>query len=340
MPSNDSVLVTGAAGYIGTHACVQLIEAGYQVVALDNLSNSSIKAMHRVYELCGVSFPFYQIDLRDAGKVKACLHEHDISAVLHFAGLKSVAESVEQPLAYYQNNVVGSINLLMAMKAVGVRKIVFSSTATVYGLPDKSPVNEQAAIRPVNPYGVTKNVVEGVLRDLCASDASWRASSLRYFNPIGAHPTGLIGESPRGRPNNLMPYITQVASGQREALAIYGDDYNTPDGTGVRDYIHVQDLVGAHLKGLLFLGSTTGYSVFNLGTGSGQSVLDVVKAFEDATGISIAYKIVERRPGDVDEYYADPSLAKADLQWQASLGLEEMCRDSWAWQKANPKSFE
>lgn len=340
MSSKGAVLVTGAAGYIGTHACVQLIEAGYQVVGLDNLSNSSSVAIDRVNEITGTTFPFYEVDLRSPQDIEHVLRSHDISAVMHFAGLKSVAESVERPLEYYENNVAGSENLIAAMDQVGTRKLVFSSTAAIYGVPEHNPIDELASIKPVSPYGSTKAAVEKMLANTCNASSTWNITALRYFNPVGAHISGLIGESPVGTPNNLMPYITQVAAGKRDSLTVYGDDYATHDGTGVRDYIHVEDLVAGHIKALICMSNGSGFKAYNLGTGKGCSVLVMVKSFEAATGITIPYKIAPRRLGDVDECYANPGLAAQELNWRARRSIADMCRDAWAWQNKNPWGYK
>lgn len=339
MTPKGTVLVTGAAGYIGSHACVQLVNAGFNVVALDNLSNSSSVAIDRVQEIVGSTFPFYEVDLRRPQDIEHVLRSHEISAVIHFAGLKSVAESVEHPLEYHQNNVVGSENLLAAMERVGTRKLVFSSTAAIYGVPERNPIDESFSIQPASPYGSTKADVEKLLTNTCEKSPSWNITALRYFNPVGAHSSGLIGESPVGTPNNLMPYITQVAAGKRDSLTVYGDDYATHDGTGVRDYIHVEDLVAGHLKALESMSNGKGFRAYNLGTGEGYSVLDMVKAFEATTGITIPYKIAPRRPGDVDACYANPELAEKEISWKAQLSIADMCRDAWAWQSKNPLGY-
>lgn len=336
---SETVLVTGAAGYIGSHACLALLEAGYQVVGLDNLSNSKRAAFDRGAEIAGKSAAFVEADLLDREAVHSLFAAHRPSAVIHFAGLKAVGESTEQPLRYWQNNVGGTAVLLDVMNDAGVRNLVFSSSCTVYGAPESLPITEQAPLGAVNPYGQTKLAIEIMLRDLHASDARWNISLLRYFNPVGAHPSGRIGEDPLGIPNNLMPYITQVAVGQREQLSVFGGDYDTPDGTCIRDYIHVVDLVNGHLKALTWLETAPGLKAHNLGTGRGYSVLEVVSAFERATGIEIPYAVVDRRPGDAPAVFADPGLAEHDLAWKAELGIDAMCGDAWNWQKRNPRGY-
>jgi len=333
------VLVTGGTGYIGSHACVALLEAGYDVVALDNLSNSKRAVVDRVGEISGRSLKFDEIDLLNRDALEKFFSEHKPSAVIHFAGFKAVGESTEQPLRYWHNNVGGTVVLLQVMAEAGVRKLVFSSSCTVYGAPRQLPVGEDTPLTAVNPYGQTKLAIEKMLVDLQSSDPDWNISILRYFNPVGAHPSGMIGEDPLGIPNNLMPFITQVAVGQRERLAVFGNDYDTPDGTCIRDYIHVLDLVDGHLKALEWLESDPGLGVHNLGTGQGQSVLEVVTAFERATGIKIAHDIVDRRPGDSIAVYADPSLANRELGWRATRDIETMCADAWNWQKHNPRGY-
>ena len=331
------VLVTGGTGYIGSHCAVALLEAGHEVLIADNLSNSRLEMLERIERVARKRPAFERIDLRDAPAVNALFSRYAIGTVLHFAGLKAVGESVAQPLRYYDNNVVGTLRLVEAMQVHGVRTIVFSSSCTVYGAPDAVPVGEGAPLRPQNPYGHTKLAIENMLRSVAAAEPGWRVALLRYFNPIGAHPSGAIGEDPDGIPNNLMPYLTQVAAGRLPELRVFGGDYPTPDGTGIRDYIHVTDLVQAHLAALDWLGRA-GEPVLaaNLGTGHGYSVLDVVHAFERATGKTVPYRIVERRPGDVAICYADPALAHAALNWRAACSLEDMCRDAWNWQQSRP----
>jgi UDP-glucose 4-epimerase len=336
---NNKVLVTGGAGYIGSHVCVELLEQGYQVVVLDNLSNGSPVALERVQELAGKSLVFQRGDVRDGALVRQLLGAHGIDAVIHFAGLKAVGESVEQPLDYYDNNVNGALRLFDAMAQEGVRKLVFSSSATVYGDPASNPITEDFPLSATNPYGRSKLMIEEILRDLYVSDASWNISILRYFNPAGAHPSGRIGEHPSGIPNNLMPYIAQTASGLRQQLSVFGGDYPTRDGTGVRDYIHVTDLAKGHIRALAKLADEPGCITHNLGTGTGYSVLEMVAAFEKACGKTIPYAVVPRRPGDIAECYADPARARQDLDWSAQQGLEAMCADAWRWQQQNPSGY-
>lgn len=333
------ILVTGGAGYIGSHACVELLNEGYDLVVVDNLSNSKTESLKRVKELTGKSIKFYEVDILDKEGLDKVFSENDIEAVIHFAGLKAVGESVEIPLKYYHNNITGTLILCEVMEKYNVKKLVFSSSATVYGIPQSVPISEDFPLSTTNPYGSTKLMIEQILRDLYTSDKEWSISLLRYFNPIGAHESGRIGEDPNGIPNNLMPFITQVAIGKREKLSVFGNDYDTHDGTGVRDYIHVVDLAKGHLKALQKIKNTTGIDAFNLGTGTGYSVLDIVKNFEKANGIKIPYEITPRRPGDIAQCYADPTKAKEELGWVAEKGIEDMCRDSWNWQKKNPKGY-
>lgn len=338
--SLGTILVTGGAGYIGSHTCVALLEAGYHVVIYDNLSNSHREVLARIENITGKAIDFIIGDVRDAQALKQCFASHNITAVIHFAGLKAVGESVNNPLKYFDHNVHGTTQLLQAMQNAKVKKIIFSSSATVYGEPHYLPFDEGHPLAPTNPYGHTKRHIEDILSTLTAADSDWRVGILRYFNPVGAHPSGKIGEDPQGTPNNLMPYIAQVAIGQRKALNIWGNDYKTHDGTGVRDYIHVMDLAHGHLKALIQLQqSDTGFTV-NLGTGKGASVLDVVKAFELASSQSIAYVFEARRPGDIDAYYADVTKAKELLDWQAQHSLNDMCVDHWRWQQANPNGYQ
>ncbi|MFP3123373.1 UDP-glucose 4-epimerase GalE [Ectobacillus funiculus] len=334
------ILITGGAGYIGTHTCVELLNAGYEIVVVDNLLNSKSEALQRVREITGKDFTFYQEDLLDKDALDTIFAENEIDAVIHFAGLKAVGESVHLPLFYYHNNIAGTLILCEVMKKYGVKKLVFSSSATVYGMPDRVPLSEEFPLSATNPYGRTKLMIEEILRDLYVSDDSWSIALLRYFNPIGAHKSGRIGEDPSGIPNNLMPYITQVAVGKLKELQVFGNDYPTVDGTGVRDYIHVVDLAVGHLKALEHVTTASGVDAYNLGTGRGYSVLEMVDAFEKASGRRVPYAIVDRRPGDVGICYADPSKAKEKLGWTASRGIEEMCEDSWRWQSNNPNGYE
>lgn len=339
MTSKKTILVTGACGYIGSHTCVEMIEAGYAVIGLDNLANSSRAVLDRVEQLTGAPLPFYCADVRDRQALDSILAAHAVDAVIHFAGLKAVGESVEKPLAYFDNNVNGSMVLLQALQAAGVRRIVFSSSATVYGDPESVPIAETARLSVTNPYGRSKLMVEQILGDLAHSDPSWAIGVLRYFNPVGAHPSGLIGEDPSGIPNNLMPFVAQVAVGRRPRLSVFGNDYPTPDGTGVRDYIHVVDLARGHVAALNRLFSAGQGFTVNLGTGRGYSVLEIVRAFEAASGCKVAFDIVGRRPGDIAVCYANPDTAREVLGWQARMGLEEMCADHWRWQSKNPQGF-
>lgn len=335
-----AILVTGGAGYIGSHTCVELLEKGYQVIVVDNLCNSSQEALHRVEQITGKSLAFHQTDLLDRSALSQVFAATEIEAVIHFAALKAVGESVEKPWLYYHNNVGGALVLFEVMLQHQVTDIVFSSSATVYGDPPSVPITEDMPLAPTSPYGYNKQMIEQILFDIQAANPSWNVSILRYFNPVGAHPSGLIGENPRGIPNNLMPFISQVAVGKLSELKVFGDDYDTPDGTGVRDYIHVVDLARGHLSALDFLDSSPGVSVHNLGTGQGYSVLQLVQAFEQASGVAIPYHIVERRPGDIATCYADPSKAAGELDWRADKGLAEMCADTWRWQSMNPHGFE
>ena len=334
-----AILVTGGAGYIGSHTIVQLINAGHKVVVLDNLSNSSVESLSRVKTITGVEPTFYQGDIQDAKRLDEIFQEHQISAVIHFAGLKSVNESVAQPMSYYRNNIAGTLVLCEQMVKHGVFNMVFSSSASVYGLPDAVPVTEQMSTGATNPYGRSKLMIEQMLEDFQRGDCRWRIALLRYFNPVGAHHSGLIGEDPLDIPANIMPFISQVAIGRREQLSIFGDDYDTPDGTGVRDYIHVVDLADAHLKALEYLNHNQGTNIFNIGTGQGYSVLQLVAAFTKATGVEIPYVIKGRRPGDIGACWADPSLANQKLNWQATRNLEQMMQDSWRWQSLNPLGY-
>ncbi|MEH7159409.1 UDP-glucose 4-epimerase GalE [Neobacillus drentensis] len=335
-----AILVTGGAGYIGSHTCVELLSAGYEIIVVDNFSNSKPESLNRVKEITGKDLTFYEVDLLDQSGLEDVFKNHSIEAVIHFAGLKAVGESVSIPLHYYHNNITGTLILCDVMEKYGVKNLVFSSSATVYGMPDRMPISEDFPLSATNPYGRTKLMIEEILRDLYVADSSWSIALLRYFNPIGAHESGRIGEDPNGIPNNLMPFITQVAVGKRAELQVFGHDYPTVDGSGVRDYIHVVDLALGHLKALERVNSTTGVDAFNLGTGTGYSVLEMVAAFEKAADVTVPYKIVERRPGDVAVCYADPAKAKNELGWTATRGIEDMCRDSWKWQKNNPNGYE
>ncbi|SMN11141.1 UDP-glucose 4-epimerase [uncultured Candidatus Thioglobus sp.] len=333
------ILVTGGAGYIGTHTCVELIGAGYEVVVLDNLCNASLEGLKRVEDIVGREIPFYQADVRDKHALSKIFTKHQIDGVIHFAGLKAVGESVEKPIEYYDNNVGGTFILAEVMRDFNCKSLVFSSSATVYGDPHTVPIKEDFPLSVTNPYGRSKLMVEDFLQDVFTADDTWHIALLRYFNPVGTHKSGLIGEDPNGTPNNLMPYISQVAVGKLEKLNIFGDDYDTHDGTGVRDYIHVVDLAKGHVKALQALQKKPQMLIVNLGTGNGYSVLDMVKAFEKASGKTVAYEIVARRAGDIAACYADPSLAKQLLDWQAENNLEQMCEDTWRWQSQNPKGF-
>ncbi len=333
------ILVTGGAGYIGSHTCVELLEAGYSVVVLDNLSNSSEESLRRVQKITGKTLEFVEGDIRSPDNLEAVFSRFPITAVIHFAGLKAVGESVSMPLHYYQNNVAGTLNLLQAMDRHDCRRLVFSSSATVYGDPASVPIREDFPLSATNPYGRSKLIIEDMLRDLRHSDERWSLALLRYFNPVGAHVSGMIGEDPRDIPNNLMPYITQVAVGKRERLSVFGGDYPTPDGTGVRDYIHVVDLAKGHIKALQALDAPRLLTV-NLGTGQGYSVLEMVAALAKASGREVPYEIVDRRPGDVAQCYADPALALELLGWRAELDLARMCEDSWRWQSSNPQGYQ
>ncbi len=336
-----AVLVTGGAGYIGSHTAIKLLESGREIVILDNFYNSCPKVLQRIKELSNKDFHFEECDIRNREALDKVFEKYDIDSVIHFAGLKAVGESCIKPLLYYENNISGTVTLCQAMAAHGVKKIVFSSSATVYGEHNQSPLKEtMVAGGTTNPYGTTKYFIEQILTDLAKSDSEWGICILRYFNPIGAHESGRIGESPNGIPNNLMPYITQVAEGKREFLSIFGNDYDTPDGTGVRDYIHVVDLANGHLKALNKIETETGVLTYNLGTGKGYSVLDVVNAFEKASGVKVPYKIIDRRPGDLATVYSDPSKAHKELGWFAEKTLDDMCADSYRWQHQNPNGYE
>jgi UDP-glucose 4-epimerase len=334
-----AILITGGAGYIGTHACLELIRAGHEIVVIDNLSNSHETAIERVEELAGRRIAFTRGDIRDRAALERVFREYEIEAVMHFAGLKAVGESVGQPLRYYDNNINGTVVLLEVMRAHGVKTMVFSSSATVYGDPKSVPVKEDSPLSATNPYGRSKLFIEDMLRDLIRAEPDWRLALLRYFNPTGADTSGRIGEDPNGIPNNLVPYIAQVAVGKLEELPVYGSDYPTRDGTGVRDYIHVTDLVIGHLRALEKLKSGPGLVTYNLGTGRGSTVLEVIAAFERASGRKIRYRIAPRRPGDAAEAWADPSLARTELGWVTTRDLNQMCEDVWRWQSRNPAGY-
>jgi len=334
-----AILVTGGAGYVGSHTALALLREGHEVVVVDNLSNSHAESLRRVQELAGRSLAFHEINLLDTAALEAVFRRTPIAAVMHFAGLKAVGESVAEPRRYYHNNVTGTLALCEVMERCGVRTMVFSSSATVYGDPHKVPITEDFPLSGANPYGWSKIMIEQILRDLHRADPEWRISILRYFNPVGADPSGRIGEDPNGIPNNLMPYISQVAVGKLPEVHVFGDDYSTPDGTGVRDYIHVTDLADGHLSALKALEKRPGVMVHNLGTGRGYSVLEVVKAYQQAAGRKVNYRIVGRRPGDIAACYADCSKAKRELGWVANKGIAEMCADSWRWQSQNPKGY-
>lgn len=334
-----AILVTGGAGYIGAHVCVELLAAGYETVVADNFSNSREEVFKRITAITGKKVAVYRADLLDRGKVAEIFAEQKIDAVIHLAGLKAVGESVEKPMAYYHNNITGTLHLCSVMQEYGVKTFVFSSSATVYGVPEQVPLTEDMKLGAMNPYGRTKLMLEEILRDIYVSDGEWSIALLRYFNPIGAHESGIIGEDPKGIPNNLMPFITQVAVGKRAELQVYGNDYPTADGTGVRDYIHVVDLAKGHLAALRYASGRQGVEAFNLGTGRGYSVLEIVSAFEQASGVTIPYRIAPRRPGDIAVCYADPSKAQQTLGWRAEKDIAAMCADSWRWQKGNPDGY-
>lgn len=335
-----AILVTGGAGYIGSHTCVELLNAGYDVVVADNLCNSCEEALKRVQEITGKVLTFYHLDIRDKEGLTQLFEQESIDAVIHFAGLKAVGESVQKPMLYYQNNVYGTLILCEVMNTFGIKNIVFSSSATVYGSPKTVPILEDFPLSVTNPYGRTKLMLEEILQDFHTADPEWNVILLRYFNPIGAHKSGRIGENPKGIPNNLMPYITQVAVGKLDYLGVFGDDYDTIDGSGVRDYIHVVDLALGHVKAIEKLKEKQGVLIYNLGTGNGYSVLQMIKAFEEASGQKIPYVIKPRRAGDIATCYADSSKAKKELGWKARYELKEMCEDSWRWQKNNPNGYE
>lgn len=334
------ILVTGGAGYIGSHTCVELLESGYRVTVIDNLCNSKREALHRVSDITRRKLDFVRADLRDRETLDTLFRDRQFDAVIHFAGLKAVGESTRIPLEYYQNNIGGTLTLCKAMAAAGVKNLVFSSSATVYGISSPEPIREDAPTHAVNPYGRSKHFIEQILHDLQRSNTAWNIALLRYFNPVGAHPSGHIGEDPKGTPNNLMPLIARVAIGKQPRLQIYGNDYDTPDGTGVRDYIHVTDLARGHLKAMEKLSANPGIVTYNLGTGRGHSVLEMVRAFERAGGRPIPFDIIGRRPGDIAIYYADPTRAKTELNWTTEFGIDEMAQDTWRWQSRNPDGYQ
>lgn len=335
------ILVTGGAGFIGSHTCVELLESGYELTVVDNLNNGKTAALQRVESLTGLSLDFFETDLLDTGGLKNAFSAHHVDAVIHFAAYKAVGESVQYPLKYYQNNVAGTVNLLQVMQAAGCKELVYSSSCTVYGEPQEVPITEDHPTASAeSPYGWSKLMTEQIMRDVHASDNEWGIVLLRYFNPVGAHPSGMMGEDPNGIPTNLMPYITQVAIGRLDKLSVFGNDYPTSDGTGVRDYIHVSDLANAHVRAVQKLASKPGMATYNLGTGRGTTVLEVIAAFEEANQVKIPYEIVARRPGDVSTAYADPAKAMKELSWKAENDIYDMCRDGWKWQQKNPNGYE
>ena len=334
-----SILVTGGCGYIGSHTVLELLQKGYDVVVVDNFSNSSFESLRRVQELTGKSVTFYEADVRDEKRMDEIFSAHDFSAVIHFAAFKAVGESCKMPLKYYENNISGTVALLKVMESHGVKKVIFSSSATVYGTPERLPLDENCHLSTTNPYGSTKLMMEGIMQDLYKADNAWNVILLRYFNPVGSHESGRIGEDPKGIPNNLMPYVAQVASGKLAQISVFGDDYDTPDGTGVRDYIHVVDLALGHIAALERC-TESGVHIYNLGTGRGYSVLEMIHAFEKACGKTLPYKIAPRRDGDVAACYACPDKAKNELGWEAKFGIEEMCASQWKWQSSNPMGYE
>lgn len=338
----NKILVTGGAGYIGSNVTLELLRANYDVVVVDSLANSNVSSLQDIERLSGKAPDFHETDIRDSSAIDKVFKNNDIFGIIHLAGLKSVGNSFRDPVGYYDSNVSGSITLIKAALTYGCNNFIFSSSASVYGYPEMNPVVETAALKPINPYGRTKKIVEVFLQDICDNNSDFKACSLRYFNPLGAEASGLLGESPIGTPNNIMPYLTQVAIGQRNELQVFGDGYDTPDGTGIRDYIHVVDLAKGHLKALEYLTNEKGsipHPIFNLGTGTGYSVLDLIKTFERVTGVKVAYRIVEPREGDAAISFADPSLAKKLLNWTADLDLDEMCRTQWAWQCSHPNGY-
>ena len=334
-----TILVTGGCGYIGSHTVLELLNKGYEVVVVDNFSNSSFESLRRVQKITGKEVIFYEADIRDAEKMETIFATHRFDAVIHFAAFKAVGESCKLPLKYYENNISGTVSLLQIMEKYGVKKVVFSSSATVYGDPEKLPLDENCRLSTTNPYGSTKLMMEMIMQDLYKADNEWNIILLRYFNPVGAHESGLIGEDPKGIPNNLMPYVAQVASGKLAKINVFGNDYDTPDGTGVRDYIHVVDLALGHIAAIENC-KDSGVHIYNLGTGHGYSVLDMIHAFEKACGKTLPYQICERRPGDIAACYACPDKAKAELHWEAKFGIEEMCASQWKWQSGNPRGYE
>ena len=334
-----TILVTGGSGYIGSHTVLELLNKNYEVVVVDNFSNSSFESIRRVQKITGKTVIFYEADIRDEGKMDEILSAHKIDAVIHFAAFKAVGESCRMPLKYYENNISGTVSLLKVLDKHGVKKIIFSSSATVYGDPERLPLDENCRLSTTNPYGSTKLMMEGIMQDLWKADNAWNIILLRYFNPVGAHESGLIGEDPKGIPNNLMPFVAQVASGKLACINVFGNDYDTPDGTGVRDYIHVVDLALGHIAAIENC-NDSGVHIYNLGTGRGYSVLEMIHAFEKACGKTLPYKICERRPGDIASCYAAPDKAKAELKWEAKFGIEEMCASQWKWQSNNPRGYE
>ena len=334
-----AILVTGGCGYIGSHTTLELLNKGYEVIVVDNFSNSSFESLRRVQEITGKTVTFYEADIRDSEKMEEIFKAHKIDAVIHFAAFKAVGESCRMPLKYYENNISGTVSLLQIMNKCGVKKIIFSSSATVYGEPERLPLDENCRLSTTNPYGSTKLMMEMIMQDLYKADKEWNIILLRYFNPVGAHESGRIGEDPKGIPNNLMPYVAQVASGKLACINVFGNDYDTPDGTGVRDYIHVVDLALGHIAAIEQC-QDAGVHIYNLGTGRGYSVLEMIKAFEKACGKTLPYKICPRRDGDIATCYAAPDKAKAELKWEAKFGIEEMCASQWKWQSGNPMGYE
>ncbi|MBQ3505321.1 MAG: UDP-glucose 4-epimerase GalE [Clostridia bacterium] len=334
-----TILVTGGCGYIGSHTVLELLNKNYEVVVVDNFSNSSFESLRRVQKITGKEVTFYEADIRDSAKMESIFDKHNFDAVIHFAAFKAVGESCKLPLKYYENNISGTVSLLQIMERRGVKKIIFSSSATVYGDPERLPLDETCRLSTTNPYGSTKLMMENIMQDLWKADNEWNIILLRYFNPVGAHESGLIGEDPKGIPNNLMPFVAQVASGKLSCINVFGNDYDTPDGTGVRDYIHVVDLALGHIAAIEQC-NLSGVHIYNLGTGHGYSVLDMIHAFEKACGKKLPYKICDRRPGDIAACYACPDKAKKDLKWEAKFGIEEMCASQWKWQSGNPMGYE